>query len=129
MRPRMLVVTALLAAGCGGASAPSSPSPATTGGGSTSATVTISSAGVSPIELILTAGQRVTFTNNDSVEHQMYDDPHPSHDGNCPELNQIGSLRPGESKESGNFVAAKTCTYHDHLRPTSSTLKGRIVIR
>ena len=131
---RLMFVAALVTAGCGGGtSSPTTPTPPSSGGGgsggTTNPTVTITSAGVSPADITIAVGQRVTFTNSDSVEHQMYNDPHPSHDGNCPELNQIGSLRAGQSKESGNFVTAKTCTYHDHLRPTSSTLKGRIVIR
>jgi plastocyanin len=127
-------VALLLAVGAvacgGGSSSPTTPTPPSTGGGGGgNPTITITSAGASPSDLTLSVGQRVTFTNNDSVEHQMFNDPHPSHDGNCPELNQIGSLRSGQSKESGNFVTAKTCTYHDHLRPASGALQGRIVIR
>jgi len=116
------VLTALSVAACGGAS-PSSPS---TGG----ATVTISSAGVSSAQINVVQGSRVTFVNNDTRAHNMTSDPHPEHT-DCPELNTVGLLQPGQSRETGNLVTVRTCGFHDHDDPPPGGNKwtGRITIR
>jgi hypothetical protein len=58
----------------------------------------------------------------------MGSDPHPDHTA-CPELNQVGLLRPGETRETGNLVLVRTCGYHDHNDFDNTSLQGRIVIR
>jgi hypothetical protein len=91
--------------------------------------ITIGAGGsVSPVELVVSPGARVLFVNNDLRRHEMTSDPHPDH-VNCPELNQVGLLNPGQSRESGNLVAVRTCGYHDHEDPDAARLKGRIVVR
>ena len=109
---------------CGGYSSPSpTPSP------NNPFRVTISSSGaVSPVELVVPPGTRVLFVNNDSRRHDMTSDPHPEHT-DCPELNQVGLLTNGQSRESGNLVAVRTCGYHDHENPDNAALRGRIVVR
>jgi hypothetical protein len=89
---------------------------------------TITTGGVTPQNMTLPAGSRVTFINRDSRDHQMSSDPHPDHD-DCPELNQIGFLAPNQSRESGNLVQARTCGFHDHLNPGTRGLQGAITIR
>ena len=122
MRRVLPVLTALSVAACGGAS-PSSPS---TGG----ATVTITSAGVSSPQINVVQGSRVTFVNNDTRAHNMTSDPHPEHT-DCPELNTVGLLQPGQSRETGNLVTVRTCGFHDHDDPPPGGNKwtGRITIR
>ena len=123
MRPALLVLSAVLAA-CGG-SPPASPGPPP----STGPTITIASGGVvSPKELQITPGSRVLFINNDSRRHDMTSDPHPEH-GDCPEIDQVGLLNSGQRRDSGNFVAVRTCGYHDHEDPFNTNLHGRIVVR
>lgn len=117
------VATALSAA-CGRKSSPTAPS---SSGGGSAATVTITAAGVSPREVRIRAGSRVTFVNNDTRNHNIASDPHPEHT-DCPEINQVGVLRPGQSRETGNLVTPRTCGYHDHDLPGDETLRGRIVI-
>jgi plastocyanin len=91
--------------------------------------ITISATGVaSPTELVVPPGARVLFVNNHGQSHQMSSDPHPDHT-DCPEINQAGLLNTGESRETGNLVAVRTCGFHDHQNPTNSSLRGRIVIR
>lgn len=123
-----LVVAAAVAlaglAGCGRKSSPTAPS--STGSGA-AATVTITAAGVSPREVRIRAGSRVLFVNNDTRAHNMASDPHPEHT-DCPEINQVGFLQPGQSRETGNFVTARTCGYHDHNLPDVESLRGRIVV-
>jgi hypothetical protein len=70
----------------------------------------------------------VTFTNNDTRVHDMASDPHPAHT-DCPEINQVGFLSAGQSRQTGNLNTARTCTFHDHNQPDVGNLKGTIVIR
>lgn len=125
----VLAGIALLGVACGGSSNPAAPSGGSSGGtGSSSTTVTITSAGVSPREITVSQGARVLFVNNDARPHNMSSDPHPEHT-DCPEINQVGLLLPGQGRETGNLVTVRTCGYHDHDLPQNDTLKGRIVIR
>lgn len=113
---------------CGGGygdGAPTNPSP---GPNPSQPTITITSSGVSPKELTINAGQRVLFVNNDTRFHEMNSDPHPEH-GSCPAIDQIGFLNPGQTKETGNFVSAMTCGYHDHNLFDVTALQGRIIVR
>lgn len=122
-----VLVLAGLAAGCGGSS-PSSPSPSGGGGGSTNTTtITITASGVSPKDITVPVGSRVTFVNNDLVGHDMNSDPHPEHT-QCPDLN-VGFIAAGQSRQSLNLNAARTCTYHDHNQPSNSNLQGTIRIQ
>ena len=134
-----VLAVALTLAACGGGSdsgggTPSSPSPTPTpmpmptptpGGGTT---ITVTSSGASPRTLTVPAGSRVTFVNNDSRAHEMNSDPHPSHT-DCPELNQVGFLSAGQSRQTGNLNTVRTCGFHDHGRSTNTSLQGTIVIR
>ena len=120
---------ACLALACGGDS-PSSPS--NSGGGSANvSTVTITSTGVSPKDITVAVGSRVTFTNNDSRNHEMDSDPHPEHTlcGDSTVNINVGGVPPGQSRTSQNLNAARVCTYHDHLDPFNNALKGTIRIQ
>jgi plastocyanin len=110
---------------CGGGSSPAGPSP---GGPNNPYTFTITSTGVSPQTLTVPNGSRVLFINNDSRSHNLTSDPHPTHE-DCPELNQIGFLGPGQRREGGNLVNSRICGFHDHDNPGSLTLQGSITIR
>jgi plastocyanin len=115
---------ALLAAGCGGgADSPGTPTPPPPG-----ATITIGQAGVSPKDVQITVGGRVRFINSDTRLHNMGSDPHPDHT-DCPEINQVGFLLAGQSRETGNFVQVRTCGFHDHESPDTQSLRGTITIR
>ncbi|MFN8058432.1 MAG: hypothetical protein U0Q12_04655 [Vicinamibacterales bacterium] len=118
---------ALFAAACGGSS-PTTPSTPPSSGGNSATTITISASGVSPKTITVTLGARVTFVNGDSRSHDMTSDPHPDHT-DCPELNQVGFLTAGQSRESGNLVTVRTCGFHDHDQPSNANLKGTITIR
>jgi len=83
---------------------------------------------VSPKEISIAAGQRVLFVNSDNRAHDMTSDPHPDH-GECPAIDQVGFLNPGQAKETGNFVSAMSCGYHDHNLFEVTALQGRIIVR
>ena len=73
-------------------------------------------------------GTRVLFINNDTRRRNMTSDPHPEHD-ECPEINDVGLLNAGVSRETGNLVVVRTCGFHDHDDPNNTTVNGRIIIR
>lgn len=120
-------------AGCGGSSSstgstsPPTTTPATTPPPGTP-TITITASGVSPRQIEIAVGGRVAFTNNDSVPHEMSSDPHPTHE-QCPPINEVAALSPGQSRQTGAFTVARTCGYHDHGQSANTSLQGTIVIR
>lgn len=139
MRTGTAVAALAATMACGGGSGPTSPSGGGSGGGtsgggggtggaSSSATITIGpNNAVSPQQVTITQGGRVTFVNNNTRAHDMSSDPHPSHE-DCPELNQVGFLQPGQSKTSGNLNTIRVCGFHDHNQPSVAGLIGRITI-
>ncbi len=86
----------------------------------------ISSSGVSPVEVIVAAGGRVTFVNNDSIPHDISGGVDPAHP-DCLEINAAGFLTPGQSRATAPLPMARTCDYHDHAH--SAYVAGRIVIQ
>ena len=78
--------------------------------------------------LTVPPGSRILFVNNDGRRHDMTSDDHPDH-LECPALNQVGLLAPGQSRESGNLVVVRTCGFHDHEDPNNNNLKGQIIVR
>ena len=120
--PSLAAAAIFAATTCGGSpSGPSTPPVETN-------TITITAAGATPKNVQVALGERVRFVNNDDRPHNMTSDPHPEHN-DCPDLNQVGFLSPGQSRETGNLVEARTCGFHDHDDPNNNGLKGSIVIR
>ena len=113
----------LAVSACGGSSGGTSPSPIPL-----AATITISSTGASPKNVIVSPGSQVLFVNLDSRAHQMVSDPHPGHT-DCPEFDQIGTLLPGQSRQTGNLNTARTCAFHDHINFENQSLRGTVTIR
>jgi len=102
-----------------GSSSPSSPS--------TETTVTITSSGVSPVEVHVRVGARVTFFNSDARPHAMSSDPILVHT-DCPPINDVGFLNPGQQGSTGVLNVKRTCGFHDHTNENDPIFKGRIVI-
>lgn len=96
-----------------------------TPGGSTTVTITITPGGVTPKSVTIPLGARVVFINNDSRSHSIGSNPHPDHT-DCPSINQAGFLLPGQTHETGNFVIARTCGFHDHDDPLNTSWWGTI---
>ena len=119
---RICVAAALVSGACKG-STPGAPSPATP-----AATFTITTTGVSPKTVDIALGDRVLFINNDVKSHSIGSNPHPDHT-DCPNINQVGFLRPGDRRETGNFVTARVCGFHDHDAPNDQTMFGSITTR
>ena len=105
---------ALVAACGGGSSSSGSTGPSGSCTPSTNpTTLTIQNNAICPQTLTVTRGTQITVVNSDSRNHEMDSDPHPEHT-DCPELNQIGFLAPGQTRQSGNLNTARKCGMHDH---------------
>jgi plastocyanin len=119
-----------MAVACGGSS--SSSSSTSPSGGCTPSTnpntIVIQNNQVCPQTLTVALGSQVTMINNDSRVHEMDSDPHPEHT-DCPALNQIDFLNPGQSRSSGNLTTARRCGFHDHSSPDNASLRGTITIQ
>jgi plastocyanin len=120
---------------CAGGSTPSSPS-STSGSGSTAGTgattgvttITVTASGVSPKNIAVPLGTVVTFVNNDNQPHDISSDPHPQHT-DCPDINNVGFLSAGQSRQTGALRTARTCGFHDHNQPSNNALQGTITVQ
>jgi plastocyanin len=129
----LTIGSSLAVVACGGGDSPSapspspspSPSPAPPPAGGT--TITITNAGVSPKDLVVSRGARVTFANNDAVGHDMNSDPHPEHTS-CTDMN-VGNIAPGTTQQTQVLNIARRCGYHDHNQPSNANLQGTITIQ
>jgi hypothetical protein len=72
-------------------------------------------------------GGTVTFANNDSINHDVAGGPDPEH-RDCPEIDAVGFLTPGQSRQTQPFSRARTCEFHDHGFH-SPLFNGRIIIQ
>jgi plastocyanin len=119
MMRRWLYVAALLCASCGGSS-PINPS-------ANDVTVTIRASGVDPKHVQIKAWAHVTFVNEDVRPHVVSSDPVPTHT-DCPPINQVGYLNPGERRSTGTLNEPRTCGFHDHLNENDPAYMGQIVV-
>jgi hypothetical protein len=120
-------MTAMLLGSCGGGT-PSGPSNPGGSPADPSITITVTTTGVTPKQLTVAQGTRVLFIDTDSRAREMTSDPHPEHN-DCPEINNVGFISPGQTKETGNLNTVRTCGYHDHGNPEDARYRGQIIIR
>ena len=114
-----LLVAALTAGSCGGTT-PVTPT-------ANDATITITTTGLVPKRVEIKAWSHVTFVNQDARPHVVSSDPVPTHT-DCPPINQVGYLNPGESRTTGTMNEPRTCGFHDHLNENDPTYAGQIVV-
>lgn len=119
LRTLTLTGCCALLVGCGGS--PSSPSKA-------DATVTLTASGLQPVEVRIPSGGQVVFVNNDVRPHAMSSDPITVHT-DCPAINDVGNLAPGQSRSTGALTVVRTCGFHDHLNELDIAWKGRIIVQ
>ena len=78
--------------------------------------------------MTVAVGGRVTFTNADSRPHDMLGGPdHTRLD--CSEVDVVGFLVAGQSRETRVFETARTCEFHDHNNVGNPAFQGRIFVR
>jgi hypothetical protein len=114
-----ILVGVLLLPGCN--DSPSIPSPSEPG------TITITASGVTPTEIRVPRFGRVTFVNSDTRAHAMSSDPVQTHT-DCPAINDVGTIDPGQSRTSGTLSVPRVCGFHDHIRETDRAFMGRIIV-
>ena len=83
---------------------------------------------MTPLDITIDVGQRVTFVNNDLRAHDVVGGVDPAHP-ECPEILQAGFLSAGQRRDTGVFTAARTCNYHDHTALSVAAFAGRIIIK
>lgn len=110
---------------CGGTSSDTPTAPSTDGGVGATVVLTGNGAGTSAPRIGL--GQRIRFTNNDSRPHQILSTPHGAHT-DCPALNEIDLLSPGQSRDSGVLNVRRGCGFHDHLNPDDQRFRGQVLV-
>lgn len=133
-------VLLVCAAACGSDySSPSAPSPAPAATPSpapapapspappATRVVTITSSGVNPGDVQTAVGTRVMFVNNDTIAHDIMGGPDPTRP-DCHEIDSVGFLSPGQSRQTAPFPQARLCEYHDHSYH-STLFNGRILIQ
>ena len=138
LRTFFLFIALMATAACSGgetATSPtppaSTPSPAPTQtppAPSGPPTITITANGMTPLEITIEVGQRVTFVNNDVRAHDVVGGVDPANP-ECPEILQAGFLSAGQRRETGVFTTARTCNYHDHTALGVPAFAGRIIIK
>jgi plastocyanin len=125
-RTVLLVGSLITAAGCS-YDAPATPDSPTTPGPQ-GATISITSSGLTPGAVTIAAGQSVTFVNNDSQPHEVSSGPVPTYD-QCPGINRVGRLEPGQSMQTGALTTASNCQFLDLLRIGESRWQGTIAVQ
>ena len=129
MRVAVLLIGAAVACSCGGSSSSSTTTPPS-GTPTATNTVTITASGVSPKDIVVSAGAQVTFVDNDATHdhHQINSDPHPDHT-DCPAINDVGFIVNGQSRQTGNLVIKRVCGYHDHDLFPDPKFMGTITVQ
>ena len=112
--------------GGGGYTPPTTPSTPSTGGNTGTVVITILSGGtLDQKEVRIDVRQQVRFVNQDTRAHQPQSNPHLVHT-DCPAINSVGVLQPGESRMTATFDVEKACGFHDHMNPDTQSLLGTI---
>jgi plastocyanin len=114
----------LFVTSCGGGNAP------TTGPESARSEpiVNITARGFEPPNVVVAIGGRVRFQNFDDRPHSIASNPIDTH-ADCPAINDVGLLVPGQIKATAPFREPRTCAYHDELSEATQLLTGSITIR
>jgi hypothetical protein len=90
-------------------------------------TARISSMGLSPDLLHLDAPVTVTFTNDDKAAHRLEPAPELGY-GRCAEMEQLGTLQPGQSGKVTIERRAVICAFRDSAAPSNTSFQGFIVV-
>jgi plastocyanin len=123
---RHVMVAAILAVApaCGGAATPAAPQAVPS-----DVSISVTSTGFKPKDTTVALGGHATFQNIDDRLHSVASNPLTTH-ADCPVINDIGALVPGQSKSTAAFTEAKTCGYHDPSSEGSGqVLMGTITVR
>ncbi|MBI2063061.1 MAG: hypothetical protein HYT61_02360 [Candidatus Yanofskybacteria bacterium] len=85
--------------------------------------ITFTNGTATPNTINIKVGDTIKFINDNSIPHWPASGMHPTHQI-CPGFDALHGINNGESY-SFTFNEAKTCPWHDHLKPS---VNGQIVI-
>jgi hypothetical protein len=72
-------------------------------------------------------GGRLIFINNDIQPHDVLSDPPHIHT-DCPEINVVGFLVPGQARGTDPLNRIMTCGFHDHTHEDNPAYAGKVTI-
>jgi plastocyanin len=121
----LLIGSLFAATGCDydSPTAPGSSTPGPEG-----AVISIGASGLTPGTVTIPTGQSVTFVNTDTVAHEIASTPVPTYD-DCPPINRVSRLEPGQSMQTGALTAMRTCGFVDLLRIGDARWQGSITVQ
>ena len=144
--PAIGVLTAIVAsvscAGSGSVAAPTVPAPVpaatTTPAGPpapldgaiirvTPAGFALQATGVNAQSFRVYQGTRLTFVNADVQSHDIMSDPFHIHT-DCPEINVVGFMTPGQTKSTEPLNTIKSCGFHDHDHEGNDAWHGTVTV-
>jgi hypothetical protein len=67
------------------------------------------------------------FVNDDSRPHAISSDPVNVHT-DCPPINAVGTLAPGQRRTTERLQNLRTCSFHDHNDESNPVRTGRIIV-
>jgi hypothetical protein len=128
IRRLTIAALALFASACSGSgSTPAAPEPPATT--PSEITINVTATGFKPKDSVLATGGHATFSNIDDRLHSVASNPLTTH-ADCPPINDVGVLVPGQSKSTGTLTEPKVCGYHDPSSEGSGQiLMGTITVR
>lgn len=80
--------------------------------------------GVTPVNLTMNKGMKVTWVNTSKLNIHITSDPHPTNTDH-PEINTVAGIQPNQ-KNSVVLSNSGTYNWHNHLSPS---VKGTIVVK
>jgi plastocyanin len=122
----LLVLGSLVAALACDYNSPTAPDSSTPG--AEGASISITPSGLSPSVVTIAAGQSVTFVNQDTVAHNIASTPVPTYD-DCPPINRVGQLAPGQSVQTGALSVTRSCSFIDLSRVSDPRWQGTITVQ
>jgi len=78
-------------------------------------------------DLHLYQGTQLIFINNDDQTHDVLSDPLHIHT-DCPEINAVGFLVPGQARGTASLDRVTTCGFHDHTREGDPAFAGKVTV-
>jgi plastocyanin len=135
----MASVAIIGAAACGTPTTPTEnpqqqqPPPVSGGGGPAppplTATIVIGpNNAFSPQEVTIAVGGRLVFVNENNRPHDITSDPPHLHT-DCPGLNDVGFIQPGQTRTSPALTVERSCGFHDHMQENNPALHGVVIIK
>jgi hypothetical protein len=91
------------------------------------ATVLVTSNGFDVRTVRVLQGSRLTFTNNDASPHEILSDPFHLH-SDCPEINAVGFLTPGQARQTDALTVVRACGFHDHVHEGDVSFHGIVYV-